>query len=176
MTFLTRQVSTLAGLGAVAALLAAAPAVAQGIPKEHTPLEPTTAQIERLRSAYRDAWNKKDAHAVAMLYTQDAILIDAGGAMFQGRSQIEAHFKPQASGWQHLESTSTYTKRLGDWGWQVGTTRIGTVQGDQKADIAGRYLVILANERGVVRIRAMALVNDTSATQQMRTSSGGTVR
>jgi uncharacterized protein (TIGR02246 family) len=160
---------TLTALAALALALAARPgseARAQGVPKNHPPLLPTTAQIEALRDKYTQAYNKGDAHAVALLFTADAVMVDPGGEMAQGRDQIEASLKTDLARSPRLESKGGYTKRLGDWGWQVGTTQTSATMNGRPLNQMGRYLAILSHEKGVLKIRALMTVIDTAASRQ----------
>jgi len=139
---------------------------AQGVPENAAPLEPTTAQLERLRTRYNAAFNKKDAAAVAALYTQNAIVITADGQVLQGRQAIAQGMRTASTSWGQLTSTGLETRRLGNWGWQVGSTEMK----GGPADEAGRYLAIFGKEQGVWKIRALAAVTDTAGTSKLRAS------
>jgi uncharacterized protein (TIGR02246 family) len=144
MSILSRRLSRTLAL--LALLLPAGTAlVAQGVPQNAAPLEPTTAQLERLRAKYNAAFNKKDAAAVAALYTQNAVVVTAEGQVLQGRAAIEQGMRTASTNWGQLSSTGIETRRLGNWGWQVGSTEMkGGAQNE-----AGRYLAIFGKEQGV---------------------------
>jgi uncharacterized protein (TIGR02246 family) len=57
-----------------------------------------TAAINKLFSAFNDAFNNHDAHAVAMMFTDDADLINVAGVTTQGRAAIEEHLVPLYAG------------------------------------------------------------------------------
>jgi uncharacterized protein (TIGR02246 family) len=165
MSMLARRVSRTLALLAV--LVPAGTALqAQGVPENAAPLEPTTAQLERLRTKYNEAFNKKDAAAVAALYTQNAIVITSDGQVLQGRPAIEQGMRTASADWGQLTSTGLDTRRLGSWGWQVGSTEM---KGGPTAE-AGRYLAIFGKEQGVWKIRALASVTDTAGTAKLRAS------
>jgi len=48
------------------------------------------AAIARTDAAFLDAWNKHDAHAFAMTFTEDADFTNVAGTHAQGRSSVES--------------------------------------------------------------------------------------
>lgn len=48
-----------------------------------------TAAIEQLYQAYINAWNQRDAKAMANLVTEDAILIGFDGSQMFGKNEVE---------------------------------------------------------------------------------------
>jgi uncharacterized protein (TIGR02246 family) len=83
--------------------LAASLAVAQTPQQEQKPGQPTPqtpaqkqtmqkggqADTQKLRDEYIAAWSKGDARALAMLYTENAIFVNAMGEVMAGRQQIQ---------------------------------------------------------------------------------------
>jgi uncharacterized protein (TIGR02246 family) len=47
------------------------------------------AAMEKLRTDFEQAWNRGDAKALAALYTEDALTVNAEGVAVRGRSAIE---------------------------------------------------------------------------------------
>jgi uncharacterized protein (TIGR02246 family) len=45
--------------------------------------------MDTLRTAYEQAWKKADAKALAALYTEDAVTVNAAGVVSRGRAAIE---------------------------------------------------------------------------------------
>lgn len=53
-----------------------------------------SAAIKKLFTDFNDAFNNHDAHAAAMLFTDDADFITIQGATTHGKSEIEHHLAP----------------------------------------------------------------------------------
>jgi uncharacterized protein (TIGR02246 family) len=51
-----------------------------------------TAAIKQVVAAYADAWNSRDAHALAMLFTEDGDYTTVGGSNTHGRKDMEEMF------------------------------------------------------------------------------------
>lgn len=71
-------------LAAVAVLALPAVVTAQGIAANHVPLSTTLGDIAKLRSAYVEAFNAKDAAALGAMFTADATMIQADGSTISG--------------------------------------------------------------------------------------------
>jgi len=56
------------------------------------------AAIARTVVAFLDAWNKHDAHAFAMTFTQDADFTNVAGTHAQGCSRVESFHAPVFAG------------------------------------------------------------------------------
>ena len=54
--------------------------------------------IARTVANFEDAWNRHDAHAFAMTFTEDADFTNVFGAQAQGRANIEAFHVPPFAG------------------------------------------------------------------------------
>ena len=57
-----------------------------------------SAAIKKLFTDFNAAFNDHDAHAVAVLFTDDADFITIGGAAFHGNTGVEEHLAPLFSG------------------------------------------------------------------------------
>jgi steroid delta-isomerase-like uncharacterized protein len=58
---------------------------------------------EELMRAYLDAWNRRDAHAVAAFFSQDAVYDDQGaGQIAAGRNEIREHVARVHAGFPDL--------------------------------------------------------------------------
>src|SRR5215813_12918052 len=53
------------------------------------PVTPNEDAIRNWLSDYTDAWNKHDARALALLFSEDADFVGGSGGVFRGRAQIE---------------------------------------------------------------------------------------
>ena len=56
------------------------------------------AAVEAAVQNYMDVWNRHDAHAVAMTYTDDTDFTNAFGTLTHGRAAMEATFGPMLAG------------------------------------------------------------------------------
>lgn len=56
------------------------------------------AAIARTVAAFLGAWNKHDAHAFAMTFTEDADFTNVAGTHAQGRSSVESFHAPLFTG------------------------------------------------------------------------------
>ena len=79
MTRMVRIVCPFVAAVVVGSLMTASTAIAQS----------KDPAVEKVRTAYEQAWQKGDAKAIAALYTDTAILIDAAGVVVHGRAAIE---------------------------------------------------------------------------------------
>jgi uncharacterized protein (TIGR02246 family) len=60
--------------------------------------EADTAAINKLFNDFNDSFNNHNAHAVSMLFTDDADFTTIAGATTQGRAGIEQHLAPLYAG------------------------------------------------------------------------------
>lgn len=60
--------------------------------------EADSAAIKKLFADFNDAFNNHDAHAAAMLFTDDADFIIVPGTTFTGKAAIEQHLAPLFAG------------------------------------------------------------------------------
>ena len=111
--------------------LGAAPALAQN-----------KATLEKLNDAWTAAFNKGDAAAVAMLYTEDAYVLPPGSAMVKGRAAIEAFWRQAAQQMTDAKLTTVDVLPLG----RAAAREIGTVTLKTKSqppqEVVGKYVVV----------------------------------
>ena len=111
--------------------LAAGPAAAQ-----------TAGSVQKLEDAFAAAFNKGDAHAIAMMYTANGIALPPGAPMVKGRKAIEAFWAQAATQLGEMKLKVLSVTPLGP-----GTAReIGVVDLSTKAQppqpLIGKYVVI----------------------------------
>src|SRR5260370_24318951 len=85
-----------------AGLVAAAPALAQ-----------SKAEIQKLDDQWAYAFNTANAAAVAAMYTKDAYVLPAGGAMIHDHAAIEALWQGAMADMQDVQCTALDVKPLG---------------------------------------------------------------
>lgn len=82
----------------VAVLLLASISLAASWAKPANPSEADSAAIKKLFDNFNNEFNNHDAHAIAMLFTENADFITVQGAKSQGRAAIEEHLAPLFAG------------------------------------------------------------------------------
>ena len=111
-------------------------------------LAQTKAQIQQLNDQWMAAFNKGDAAAVAAMYTADAYLLPAGGAMVQGRAAIEAVWKQQMAGATVDKITTLDVKPLGgNAAREIGTATL-TTKAQPPQQVVIKYAVVWQKEGG----------------------------
>jgi ketosteroid isomerase-like protein len=143
-------------LAAALALVATSSVAAQGVEQPRVPLRTALAELNTLRSAYADLYNKKDASALTAMYLPDAVVIRADGSTLLGQAAIGKALGEDAAGWKQITLSSDTTRVFGNTAWDVGTMSTG------RDATVSRYLVVL--RRGVQewKISSLAVVPTTS--------------
>jgi ketosteroid isomerase-like protein len=135
-----RFVSTSAGASAAALMIAswlAGPALAE------TPALPSVtlpAPLARVLSDYESAWQRKDASALAALFTEDGFVLPSGNPPVRGRAQIETHYAGHG-GPLKLRALAFATE--GSVGYVIG----GFARAQGEPDI-GKFTLTLRREGG----------------------------
>ena len=100
------------------------------------------ATIEKLNDVWTAAFNKGDAAAVAVLYTEDAYVLPPGSAMVKGRAAIEAFWRQAAQQMTDAKLTTVDVLPLG----RAAAREIGTVTLKTKSqppqEVVGKYVVV----------------------------------
>src|SRR5688500_7582412 len=105
----------------LALMLVPSAVFAQGVAADRARLRTALDDLRALRTEYVEAFNKKDAAAVTALYADDAILIQADGAMLVGSEAIGKAMADSASAWPHAVIASDTTRVYGSTAVDVGT-------------------------------------------------------
>ena len=137
-------------------------AVAQGVEAPRLPLRTALDELRTLRAAYADAFNSKDAAAVAALYAPDALLITDEGVVVSGGEAIAKAFTAGAQSWPHMVIESDSVKVFGNTAVDVGTVRRHPEGG---AEMQSRYLVVLRRNMQNWKIVSVASVPVTAASK-----------
>lgn len=140
-------------------------------PLPPNPVPPAVA-LEQLRTAYAAAYNRRDAIAVAALYSSDAVVIGTDGALLRGREDIQRALLAKGPTWGRITITPLNTpessERIGPlMAWSVGTvvTEIAAPRSPSEAGSAvekkvsreiTRYLLVTSAEAGAWKIKAVA--------------------
>jgi uncharacterized protein (TIGR02246 family) len=100
------------------------------------------ATIEKLNDAWTAAFNKGDAAAVAVLYTEDAYVLPPGSAMVKGRAAIEAFWRQAAQQMSDAKLTTVDVLPLGrSAAREIGTVTLKT-KSQPAQEVIGKYVVV----------------------------------
>jgi uncharacterized protein (TIGR02246 family) len=120
---------------------------------------PTDPALDKLATAFTDAFNAKDAARVAAFYAEDAIVMPPKQPMVKGRRNIEAYyargFQQDISDFRLFPMESAIT---GAHGFEAGTSsltarRRASSRGGPDADAtSGKYVVIYQRIKGEWKI------------------------
>jgi uncharacterized protein (TIGR02246 family) len=104
----------------------ATPAIvaAQGVEEPRIPLRTALMELNTLRTEYAEAFNRKDAAAVASVYSSDAVIIDGRGARVSGADAIRQYIDARASEGGHMVLASDSVRVYGNTAVDVGTVTI----------------------------------------------------
>ena len=91
-----RSPRTSSGIAIVLVLLAVTSAIATEpsppAPKPQLPSVQLPEPLARVLTDYEQAWQKKDAKALAALFAEDGFVLPNGGPLVRGRAQIETYY------------------------------------------------------------------------------------
>lgn len=123
-------------------------------------MDPTTSPFAAVGKQYVEAYNRKNAAAVAALFTDDAVRVNAQG-IIRGREAI--HNATQAAldaGGRDLNLQYHETHVDGNTGWSVAEANF-QVRGQDGKDLPAHVLAtsFWIQSGGVWKIRAQSLVN-----------------
>ena len=103
-------------------------------------------ELARVLTDYENAWKKRDAAALALLFAEDGFVLPNGGEPVRGRAAIEAHYKGQggelslraiASG---VEGSVGYI--IGGFSRQAGEKDAGKFTLTLRKAADGRWLIV----------------------------------
>jgi uncharacterized protein (TIGR02246 family) len=80
------------------------------------------AAFESAAAGWEQAYNDKDADALAALYAEDAQLLPQGAPAVKGRAAIREHYANEiATEWAKVSIVSDASGVADDWAWRSGT-------------------------------------------------------
>lgn len=144
----------------VTALIAAvlsAPASARQ--KQMAPVGPKP-EIETLVKRQTDFLMKKDAAALAGLFTDDAVYATASGEIFSGRAKIRDYYSKTIPGLGDnftRESTTDEVHVAGTTAWALGHGRTVIRTQEGVADLKDHWVAIYETVGGEWKVRALSL-------------------
>jgi ketosteroid isomerase-like protein len=151
-----RTFSVVVGLAAAAPIAAAA----QGVETPHLPLRTVIQELNSTRAEYAEAFNAKDADAVAAFYLPEAIWIDDGGNRTAGSKAIGDRLRKDAPTWPHMVLTSDTVRVYGATALDFGTVKTHPKDGGENVS---HYLAVLRKGLKGWKLAAVATVPDTAA-------------
>ena len=82
--------------------------------------QPSGAEVpDRLMRQFAEAWSRDDSAAVAAMFAEDALFIEAD-TVYAGRDAIDAFQSPQMAGTAEMEIASIRSGTSGDIAFQAG--------------------------------------------------------
>jgi uncharacterized protein (TIGR02246 family) len=140
-------------LAAVLFALTLAPAVASAqIEEPRIPLQTKLTELNRFRTEYAEAWNKKDAGALSAMWADDAMFNDADGQSYRGRAAVRKWYTDRSADMPHLVLESDSLAIYGNTAVDMGTSKMHPSGG---AEMVARYMVVLRrNMNGWKLVRA----------------------
>lgn len=106
-----------------------------------------TAAVAKLRNAWADAANRKDAATVAAMYSDNAVFVSSDQPVASGRAAIQAAFAKTFPISSDLKISSEKTEASGDLAYDYGTyTQRVTPPKGKAMEIGGNYLVVLRKQ------------------------------
>jgi len=97
--------------------------------------------VEALNRQFMDAFARKDAVAMGLIYAEDALALPPGAVEVEGRAAIEAMWKSfMALPISQFELKTADVDGNGDTAWEFGRYRM--LQNDGSVADAGKYVVI----------------------------------
>jgi uncharacterized protein (TIGR02246 family) len=107
------------------------------------------AEIEKGNAKFSEAFEQGNAEAIALLYTQDAIVFPPGSEMVKGREAIGGFWRTtRESGVKSAKLTTLDVGESGDLAYEVGTVLL-TIQpeGKESTTASAKYLVVWKRQK-----------------------------
>lgn len=105
------------------------------------------AQVDSVRTAWKTAADRKDAAAIAAMYTDDAIMVGGQSPAATGRSEIQNNVNGLLTAGTVESIDSKETVVGGDVAYDYGTYRMTVTQPNQQPQtVIGHYVVILRRQ------------------------------
>ena len=110
---------------------------------------PAREEVAAVLERYEQAYNRRDAAALARVYTEDGLFVPPSGEIVRGREALEAYWSRGLSRTLELELLDFEAR--GGIGWASGTWRFPAAEGAPER--GGRFVVGLRRDRdGVWRV------------------------
>jgi uncharacterized protein (TIGR02246 family) len=106
-------------------------------------------EVEKGNAKFSEAFEQGNAEAIAMLYTQDAIVFPPGSEMVKGREAIGRFWKTtRESGVKSAKLTTVDVGESGDLAYEVGTVLL-TIQpeGKESTTASVKYVVVWKRQK-----------------------------
>jgi uncharacterized protein (TIGR02246 family) len=101
----------------------------------------TDPALNKLAAEWAAAFNAKDAAKIALLYTDDAVVMPPNQPMVKGRANIETHFKGEIQkGATNLKLNPFESAISGSQAFEAGTSTLTLPGGETARD---KYVVVL---------------------------------
>lgn len=136
----------------VTALIVAALSLAQLAVPSELPSVSLAPPLARVLTDYESAWQRKDAAALATLFTEDGFVLANGAPPVRGRAAIERHYTGQG-GPLSLRALAYSTAGstgyiIGGYARQKGEPDIGKFTLTLRKGAGGRWLIVSDMDNG----------------------------
>jgi ketosteroid isomerase-like protein len=109
-------------------------------------------ELQRVLSDYENAWQKKDAKALAALFTEDGFVLSSGKPPVRGRAEIEKHYTgsggPLALHAFAFETESSIGYIIGGFSRQKGQPDIGKFTLTLRKGSDNRWFIVSDMDNG----------------------------
>jgi len=108
--------------------------------------------LARVLTDYEAAWQRKDAPALAALFTEDGLVLSSGAPAVRGRAAIEKHYSGRGGPLSlrafvyATEGSTGYI--IGGFARQKGEPDVGKFTLTLRKDKAGRWLIVSDMDNG----------------------------
>jgi ketosteroid isomerase-like protein len=140
---------------ALALSLLGGAAAAQGVETPHIPLRTVIDELNSTRAQYAEAFNAKNAAAVAAFYLDEAIVIRPDGSELTGVKAIADQLKQDAPTWPHMVLSSDTVRVYGGTALDFGTVKTHPKAGGEQVS---HYLAVLRRGLRGWKLAAVAQV------------------
>lgn len=142
--------SLISGVGLT--LLLAGGASGQTPDQPEQPSVTLPAPLARVLTDYEVAWQRKDAPALAALFTEDGFVLSNGVSPVRGRSQIQKHYAgkggPLALRALHFATEGSIGYIIGGFALREGESDIGKFTLTLRKGTDGRWLIVSDMDNG----------------------------
>ena len=112
------------------------------------------AAVRTLAETYQNAYNARDAHALAALFTEDCVYLPDRAPVAAGRRAVEASFSVQfdpTAKFYNLEIVTNQVVISGDYAFARGSDTLAGTGGDN-VPAQGKWVTTFRRENGAWKI------------------------
>ena len=122
------------------------------VPSRPLPSVTLPSELSRVLTDYEDAWHRRDANALSMLFTEDGFVLSPGHPPVRGRKAIAQHYARQGGGLSlralAFEVHGAVAFIVGAFARTAGQPDIGKFTLTLRQDSNGRWLIFSDMDNG----------------------------